>query len=311
MYCPYCGTKLEDNSIFCTDCGKRVNEPQANVPQTTNISETSTQAPTQTPAVQTPAQAPAPEVKPVPAPAPVAPQPAPVQEPAATATPAFVPKPTATPAPKAVPAATPKPAPAPKPVKIKKERKPIVINKKMIVTVILLIVLALVYAATAAIPFLLMDRTETVVVTTIFDDDVFGYFTLKDFAGLLMNGNKLFNPTSVSLTLAICVQVFTYCVPVFAGIAFIAACANKKSVPLHVLSSIMTGLYSVIIALSVPLSTWLIPNFKDAIAVSLKFIMGDVASVSSTAFIIVAGIMMGLVVISSILVGIIAKRRAK
>ena len=304
MYCPFCGTKLEDNSIFCTDCGKRVNEPQANAPQTTNISETNTPAPapepTPTPTVQTPAPTPAA-------------QPAPVQRPVATVTPASVPKaaPTAPTAPKAAPIATPKPAPVPKPVKTKKERKPVAINKKAIVTVILAIVLTLVYAVIAFIPFALMGREDAVIVTTVYDDDVYGYFTLNGFLDLLMNGNKMFNPTAISLAFGIGVYALMYAVPVFAGISLIASYVNKKSAPLHVLSSIMTVLYSAVTAAVVPLSMWLIPNFKEAVAVSLKFIIGDVGNLSSTVLIIAAAIMLVLVVISSILVGILKKRRAK
>ena len=181
----------------------------------------------------------------------------------------------------------------------------------VIVTIILAIVLTLVYAAMAIIPFLILDRSDTVVVSTVFDDDVFGYFTLEGFAKLLTDGNKLFNPTAISLTLGISLHVLTYCVPIFAAISLIASYVNKKSVSLHVLSSIMTTLYAALIAVIAPVSVWLIPNFKDALAVSLKFIMGDVAAVSSTAFIIVAGIMVGLVVIASILVGILKARRAK
>jgi len=277
MYCPYCGTKLEDNSVFCTDCGKKVNEPQVQQTQTTTAAG-GNESPKVTPAVTT--------------------QTAPVKS---------IPAPT----PKAVPPVIPKPAPAPKPVKVKKEHKPIKINKKVIVTIILAIVLTLVYAAMAVIPFLLLDRADTVVVSTVFDDDVFGYFTLEGFAKLLTDGNKLFNPTAISLALGISLHVLTYCVPIFAAISLIASYVNKKSVSLHVLSSIMTTLYAALIAVIAPVSVWLIPNFKDALAVSLKFIMGDVAAVSSTAFIIVAGIMVGLVVIASILVGILKARRAK
>ena len=32
MFCPNCGTKLEDDAVFCTSCGIQLNKDQGSAP---------------------------------------------------------------------------------------------------------------------------------------------------------------------------------------------------------------------------------------------------------------------------------------
>ena len=117
MFCPNCGTKNDDDALFCAACGTRLEVPGTAAPAPAPVAEPAP-APVVEPAPAPVVEpAPAPVVEPAPAPV-VEPAPAPVVEPAPAPVVEPVPAPVAEPAPEPVvePAPAPVAEPAPSPV---------------------------------------------------------------------------------------------------------------------------------------------------------------------------------------------------
>lgn len=194
--------------------------------------------------------------------------------------------------------------------KVVKERKPL-IAKSTATSIGIALLLAVLYAGISSIFVLLLNMSDTILVKSAFDKDMNGYLTLQEFLDILLNGNRIFNPTTVSTAIGSAVYIFIYAVPAFAGLALIAAFIGKKSVALHTVFSIMSVISAAVVAVAAPISIKLVPEIKQAIAINMGMLFEDIKAFSYTKLFIFAGVIIVLLIASCIVAGVLNKRRAK
>lgn len=170
--------------------------------------------------------------------------------------------------------------------------------------------LVLLYAGIALLFFLLLDMEETIALKTLFDDDVCGYLTFREYLTLLTEGNRIFYPTVVSTALGMGMHVLIWAVPVFGLLAVIGAIARKGAGRLYTAACVVSSLTAVLTGLIVPLSMWLIPGMRQALAVSGGVIFADMDGVSVMMLLIFAAAALVLVIAAGIVTAMLNKRRA-
>lgn len=273
MICPRCSNEIADGVPFCGYCGNPITTAEDTDATVSVVNEA--------PQVSEPISMYTP---------PVAPQPV-VQQPVYT--------PPVAPVPKYAPQIAPK----------KKDKKPA--DKNAFARAGLVLVLILIFAGISAL-FVMMPLIEdTLSAKTISDGKDGVALTLAQYLEVMINGNRIFNPTILSKALGMGVYIFIYAVPVFALLAIIANVINKKAIALTVASSIISTLGAVIVAGVVPLSLLFIKDLKTAVALNFHVIVGDLESVAFIPVIIFMGIALVLTIASFVVLAILNKRRAK
>ncbi len=216
-----------------------------------------------------------------------------------------------------VPSATPVSAPVQsaqtEPVAVptvKAVRKPL-ISKQLSISILFYFLLAALSFGLLFLLLKLFGMQETIGVYSLYDKDIHGYLTLKEFCELLIKGNSAFNPTVVSTAFAVGTNIAVYGVPTLAAAAFIAsAVGGKKMASLNILTLLFTVLSSALIALVVPLSVLLVPDIKVGLAEKLVMLSGDVGDIVFTKLIIFSIVATVLAVVALVISIIANKRRS-
>lgn len=198
-------------------------------------------------------------------------------------------------------------APVSKPVK---ERSPL-IAKSTVKKILLALCLILLYAGISTLFIVMLNLENAITVKTIFDDDVTKSITLNNLLSDLISGNKVFNPTTLSLAFGMGLYALIYSVPAFALIAIAGAFCSKKTFAFYTVSSIITVLSVAASILIAPLSAIIIPGFKQAIAASAGVVLDDVGKITFIPIIIFSAIIIILLVASAIVTVTLKKEGLK
>lgn len=288
MYCVKCGHQNQDNAKFCSRCGNAMTQkPQA-------IQQTPQQRPI---APQQPVQQ-----------GPVAPQ-QPVQQQQGPATP-YQATPPYQGAPQKNPFSFPKKAP-----KLESDKKPSkfspekIFTKDNAINAALWVFLAGVYVCISLIFIYIFNMSNTITVSSAYNDEFVKNLTLQEFLKLLSEGNRIFNPTVFSKTISLAISIFFYSVPAFAGLALIVSIFSKNNMKFNITSAIVSFLSSLMLVGVVPLSIMLVPQIHAALGVRLGLMADDISKITYTPLIIHAAAVMVFIVIALVVVKIYNRRR--
>lgn len=190
-----------------------------------------------------------------------------------------------------------------------KEKKPI-ITKATIITTGLCLLLLVLYAGIAFLLIQLLHADDTILIKSSFDDDLVKTLTLKEFLDILLDGNRIFNPTMLSTSIGLGLSLFIYATPAFAALAFISACIGKKTAAINTVFSIMSILSAIAVAIVTPISVKLVSELKLALAYNQRMLSEDIKAFSYAKPIVYSAIVMVLVIVTGIVTRILNKRRA-
>ncbi len=171
--------------------------------------------------------------------------------------------------------------------------------------------LAALYIGVSCIFIFIFNISETITINSSFDSDFDAYLTLSEFVQLLLVGNRVFYPNIISTAIAVGMKILFYSVPVFAAIALISFIFTKRNAPFHIAFSVVSGISAILLTVVVPLSTKVIPNFYDAIAVNIGVLANDVGKIESIPFIIWGIVVFALIIVSTVVVMMLNTRRTK
>ncbi len=171
--------------------------------------------------------------------------------------------------------------------------------------------LAASYVCMSLIFILIFDMEKTISITSIYNSSFKSQLSLQNFMDILSMGNRLFNTTVLSKALSISVGLFFYSVPAFAVLALASTIFSKKSLIFHVTSSIISFVSAILLAVVVPVSFGLIPEFKTALATRIGMLPEDMGKITYTPFIIHAIAVALLIAVSTVFLVILNKRRNK
>lgn len=201
--------------------------------------------------------------------------------------------------------------PAPQtPIKKPKERSPL-ITKEVRNKWLIALILILLYTGISALFIILLNLENSIAIKTVFDDDVTKHITLNQLLKAFVSGNKVFNPTTVTLALGVGTYTLIYSVPVFSVIALIGTFSGKKVFGLYTVSSVVTVLSVAATLLIAPLSLILIPDFKQVISASAGIVFNDFDKITFIPIIVFSVLIIALLVAIGIVTGLFNKRRTK
>ncbi len=190
-------------------------------------------------------------------------------------------------------------------------KKPL-LSKKLAIDILLYFILAAVCFGMSFTVLKLYTVQEAIGVNSLFEKEIHGYLTVKEFCEMLLKGNAAFNPTAASTALAIGAYLFIFGTPALVALSFIGtALFGKKIRFLHILSVIYSAVSALFVALLAPLSKLLVPELIVAIAKQQVMLAGDVGALVYTKPIIFGVIVLLLTVASIVLTAIVNKRRLK
>lgn len=188
--------------------------------------------------------------------------------------------------------------------------KPI-FSKNNIITAIFYILQALLYSAICVHILLLPKLQDAIIINTVSSKGKPVSMLLTDFVNLMLNGNRLFNPTIPTTAFATGISVFIYCIPVFAVICLLGSVIRKKSGAFNATFTIISLLSEAFVALAIPVSVYLCPEFKNAIALNINFVIDDVGTIDISKIIIYCAVSAGITVVAAVITAIAAKWRNK
>lgn len=193
----------------------------------------------------------------------------------------------------------------------KENRKTVAITKNDVITFVISAAFPVIYVGIIILLLSLINISDSISVKTNYDNGFIANLTLKEFLDILISGNRAFYPTALSLCFGIGVYVFVYGAAVFAVLGLLHTLFSKKSIALHICSSLLSMLASVFVILIAPLSIRFVNGFKQALAINTGVILDEISSVSCIKLIIFTVLVFVLVILSTVLAFVIKKRRGK
>ncbi len=173
------------------------------------------------------------------------------------------------------------------------------------------LIIAALYAGVFLLLFFGFKAEKSIVVHTLFNEKVCGYMSVQNFSDMLINGNKIFNPTAISIALGACTSVLMWAVPAFGLLALVSTFFKKPTVKPAVCFTIISLLAASVFALTVFLAELFVPFLPQVLAEEFNFIPSDVGATTYVKPIIFASIAFILTVASLITTIILNKRRSK
>ncbi len=199
--------------------------------------------------------------------------------------------------------------PAPRKIKEKKEKTtPSIFTKNNLIKSVMLLFIILLYAGTAFVTVASLLTENTVNAVSLFNEEVVRGMDLNTLLNLLVYGNRVFNPSAISLALGIWSYIIIYSIPVFALFAIIGLFASKKVSRLHIVFTFMSIL-SLITMFALSLAPRFIPGLKGAFAVAVGIITEDISRFTFLPIIIIAAIIFVLLVVTTVLNVVLSKKR--
>lgn len=169
-------------------------------------------------------------------------------------------------------------------------------------------ILAVLYILISLFFVLSFGMKKQILITSAFNESFKASMTLETFLNLLIKGNRVFNPTVISTTLGVLTKTLFCSVPVFALLAF-ATSFTKKGKIFNIISSVVSSLSALFMALIVPICVNFVPDFKVAISAKAGILAEDITSVTFTTFIIHAVAALLFVAATIVISSILNKRR--
>ncbi len=170
------------------------------------------------------------------------------------------------------------------------------------------LILAVLYICISLLFILSFGMKKQIFITSAFNESFKASVSLETFLNLLIKGNRVFNPTVISTTLGVLTNILFWSVPVFAVLAF-ASSFTKKGKIFNIISSVVSSLSALFMALIVPVCVNFVPDFKTAISAKAGILAEDITSVTFTTFIIHAVVVLLFVVATVVISSILNKRR--
>ncbi len=171
--------------------------------------------------------------------------------------------------------------------------------------------LCLLFAGISVLMILLLNFEDTVKLHTLSGEGDAGLFSIGELLGTMINGNEIFNPTTLSTALAMLTYLLVFSMPAFALISFVGSLTSKKPAPFYVLFFIMAFLSVIYISALIPLSDLLVPEFRQAAALDGSVILADAGNLTAGKIFIFTSIAAVLTLASIVVTVIIGKRRNK
>ncbi len=192
---------------------------------------------------------------------------------------------------------------------VKKAKKPL-LSKKTAVDILLYFILAALCFGVVFTLLKLFTVQEAIGVNSLYEKEIHGYLTVKEFCEMLLKGNAAFNPTAASTALAIAAYLLIFGAPALIALSFIgtAVFGNRFSF-LHILSVIYSVVAALFVAMLAPLSKMLVPELTVAIAKQQVMLAGDVGGLEFIKPIIFGVIVLLITVALIVLTTIVNKRR--
>lgn len=204
------------------------------------------------------------------------------------------------------PAQTPQPQMA-KPPRVPKVRVPGAIKNKLIFSALL----ALFYAGVLVISFFFINQEEAITFKASADIAYTESYSVEEFVEVLTKGNDYFNPTALSTTLGIAVNVFLYAAPILAVVAFLSTIISRKLYSLHLMFVFISTLAAGVMAAFMPVALYCVPAFEDSLMLGRDVFVDQVQSIQYTTPIVCAGIMMACIIGTFVVTIIFNVRRKK
>jgi hypothetical protein len=142
------------------------------------------------------------------------------------------------------------------------------------------LLLTALYAGITAVFFILQSQKSGLGVQSLYHDEVISKISLGRFLRLLTNGNRIFNPTVVSKALGMGLRILYWLVPILGALALTGTILNKNAKRLCVGASVVIGITALLTATIVPLTLWLVPGVREAVAIRAGIVVGDVGGVN-------------------------------
>ena len=152
---------------------------------------------------------------------------------------------------------------------------------------------------------------DTVVIKAVSEKSDDLLFTMKDIMNLFTEGNRLFYPTTLTTTATLCINIFIYCIPVFAFICLFGAAASKNSKPFNTLFTVISVFSSMIVTAIIPVTIAVVPDFNTALALYANVLVDDIGTVTVTKILLFAILSIALTIAASVITSIEIKRRNK
>ncbi len=203
----------------------------------------------------------------------------------------------------------PKTIPQPAPLKVKEQKK--IFTKHNLINALFILLITAAYTGISFICISVLSAENAITVKSAYSSSFACEMNFKEFWDILYSGNVIFNPTVTSTALSLGITIFCYAVPVICAIAILGTIVNKKNLRFNICASVFSTLTSAIIISFVPLSLSLIPKLNDAISAHAGLLRDDIKAITYTPLLIASGIILALMVISTILSVILANRRKK
>ena len=194
-----------------------------------------------------------------------------------------------------------------KPPREPKVRVPGAIKNKIIFSALL----ALFYAGVFVISLFFLNQEEAITFKASADIAYTEKYSVEEFVDVLTKGNDYFNPTSLSTTLGIAINVFLYAAPVLAVVAFLSTVISKRTYSLHLMFVFISTLAAGVMAAFMPVALYFVPGFEDSLMLSRDVFVDQVQSIQYTTPIVCAGIMMACVIGAFVVTIIFNVRRKK
>lgn len=166
------------------------------------------------------------------------------------------------------------------------------------------------YACICAIFFLLLSLKDVISIESLYAEEVVARMTFGEFLTLLRNGNRIFLPTVISTAFGVGLPILYWLIPLFGLWASIGAMMKKNTTRLCVAASIMIGFTALLTAAAIPLTLWLVPGLKQAMALQAGIMAVDLGKIASLMPIILAAVAIVLMIAVIIVTNVYRKWRA-
>ena len=181
------------------------------------------------------------------------------------------------------------------------------IKSRIIFTLILLVF----YAGAVLASVFFIGAQDAVVLKASADIAYNDTYSVKEYLQVMTSGNELINPTALSATMGIALNILLYLIPVLSVVAFVFLSISRRFYSLHILFVIVSTATSALMAAFVPVTLQFVQGFEEAIIRGRGVFIDQVQNITFSMPTVYAGLLMASVVGTFVVTLIFNARRKR